>query len=263
MNAKKNDPVMEESQSQQVAPVQQSAVALQKRVTGGKPQGLDDVDMQTDLQMPRLSVIQLTSRLVRSRKAEIGDLCHSITEENFGKELEFIPLFMFKSRAQFEVGKGLVLLSRDNKTVDFGAGQYEQYIGKDVSEVPHIKDSNVSAIDWAGKEPPSFSLVYNFLILLRGARVEEFPMLLSFMRTSVSAAKDFISLITMANEDTFARAYKIATHIEENDKGSFAVPKISPLGRCTDQEYAIAQARFNELYTRRRNIAVDLNEHAE
>lgn len=232
--------------------------AVARRVTGNRPQGIDDVDLQTDLKMPRLSIVQSSSKIVSDDKAKVGDLAHSITHENFGKTLEFIPLFMFKSRAQFEVGKGLVMMSRDNKTVSFGVDQYEQHIGKDVNAVPHGKDPKVPATEWAGKEPPTFSLVYNIMVILTGDRIGDFPMALSLLRTSAPTAKDFLSMVTFSGEDMFSRVYKISNTIEENEKGRFAMPHIELVRRCDDKEYEFAQKRFQEMYKQKSNISVDL-----
>jgi hypothetical protein len=229
-----------------------------RRVTGDRPQGIDEVNIKNDLKMPRLSVLQLTSAIVAEGHGKMGDLAHSITKEVYGKELEIIPLFMFKSRAQFEQGKGLVLLSRDNKTVDFGAEQYEKYVGRPVAEVPHPKDPSAAAIDWAGKEAPTFSLVYNFLCILTGPRIKEFPLCLSFMRTGVPTAKDFLSTIAYSQEDAFARVYKLRTKIEDGDKGKYAVPIVDFVRRCSDEEYTFAQKKFQELYSQRSDISVDL-----
>lgn len=236
---------------------QSSEVSL-RRVTGDKAQGLEGIDINTDLKMPRLSILQLTSGIVAEGKGKMGDLAHSITKENFGKEVEFIPLFVFKSRAKFEQGKGLVLMSRDNITIDFGGEGYEDYVGKPVADVPHSKDRNTPATEWAGKEPPEFSLVYNFLCILTGSRINEFPIVLSLMRTGVPAAKDFLSVMAYSGEDAFSRAYKITTKIEDGDKGKFAKPIIDFVRRCTDEEYAISQKKFQELYKRKKDISVDL-----
>lgn len=229
-----------------------------RRVTGDKPQGLDGIDINTDLKMPRMSILQPTSGIVTEGKGRMGELAHSITKENFGKEIEFIPLFVFKSRAKFEQGKGLVLMSRDNITVDFGGEGYEEFVGKPVTEVPHSKDPNTPATEWVGKEPPEFSLVYNFLCILTGPRINEFPIVLSLMRTGVPAAKDFLSVIAYSGEDAFSRVYKITTKIEDGDKGKFAKPIIDFVRRCTDEEYASAGKRFQDYYKRKKDISVDL-----
>lgn len=237
--------------------------AIARRVSGDKPKGVEEVDFNTDIKMPRLAILQPTSGIVVDGKATMGQLAHSITQEVFGDTVEFIALFMTKSRVMFKQGEGLVMLSRNNDIVDFAAEDMEQYIGRSIEEVPHEKDKTKSAIEWAGKEPPSFNLVYNIFCLLTNERLKDFPICLSLMKTATSCAKKFISAVTFSGEDMFARVYRLKTHREENDKGKFAVPDIEFVRRCTDEEYAYATSAYKEYYHKRRDIAVDLESEGE
>lgn len=229
---------------------QEQGGAIVPRISGvgDMPAGGEEVD-QGDLKMPRLAIQQGLSELVNDGKARMGDLAHSITHEVYGQELQIIPLFMFKSRAQFEAGRGLVMMSRDNQTVTMGLDEFEQYIGKAIEEVP--------GSEWEGKEPPKFSLVYNFPVLIAG-RLKEFPVSLSLMKTATKAAKDFISMCQFSGEDWFARVYTLKTKQEKGEKGTYAVPVIEYLRRCNDEEYLIAKKRFDQFYRRKKDIAVDL-----
>lgn len=226
---------------------------IQPRISGGAdgPAGFDEVDNSTDLRLPRLAVLQGLSQIVIDGKARMGDLANSLTKELLPQGTEFIPLFMFKTRAQFETGKGLVMLSRDNITVTIAKEGYEQYLDKPVEEVP--------GSNWNGKEPPTFNLVYNFPVLLTG-RLHEFPISISCMKTSAKTGKDLISMARLSGEDMFARVYSIKTKIEKNDNGTYAVPVIEYVRRCTDEEYTCTQRMFNDWYKQKQNISVDLEE---
>lgn len=232
------------------------------RVSGGEgaPAGFGDLDPSEDIKVPRLQVLQMQSKMVVDEKGSLGQLVNSISKENFGDDVEFIPLFMFKSRVKFEIGKGMVLMSRDNVKVDVGLEQYERYVGKHVEEVPHDQNPEIPAINWDGKNPPSFNLVYNFMAVLPGERTKEFPMCLSFMKTAVPTAKDFLGQARLANEDIFSRVYKLSSTKETNDKGTFAVPVVEFSRKCTDEEYEYAKRISTELYEIRRKIDVDLTE---
>lgn len=218
---------------------------------GGQAEGFDDVDRE-DYKMPRLAVLQGLSEIVTSGDGKMGDIANSITKEVYGNEVEIIPLFLFKTRAQFEIGRGLVMLSLDNKTVTFGTGEFAAFAGQAVEDVP--------GVEWTDDGPPKFGLVYNFPCLLAGERMNEFPACMSLMRTATKTAKDFISMSRFSGEDMRARVYTLKTVIEKNDKGTFAVPKITFKRRCTDEEYAVASKWFGELYKKKSNISVDLNE---
>lgn len=212
--------------------------------------GFDEVDKE-DLKMPRLAILQGLSKLCVEGKAKMGEIGNSITREVYGNSIEFIPLFMFKTRAMFEVGKGLVMLSRDNITVTMGLGEHEVYVGKPVEEVP--------GSSWKGKEPPTFNLVYNIPSVIVD-RLGDFPVSLAMMKTAVKPAKDFISMAKFSGEDMFARVYKLSSKIESNDKGTYAVPVIEFLRRATDEEYIAAKKLFDSWYRRKKDISVDLEE---
>jgi hypothetical protein len=226
--------------------------AIVPRLSGDKnlPAGFDEVDRE-DLKIARLAILQGLSKIVSEGEAKMGQLANSLSKEVFGDSVDFIPLFMFKTRARFEVGRGLVMLSRDNLTVTMGLDEFSQYEGQPVEEVP--------GASWDGKTPPSFNLVYNFPVLLAG-RLNEFPLSLSLMKTATDAAKSLISQAQYSGEDMFARVYTLKTKLEKGDKGTYAVPVIEFSRRCSDQEYAVAQRCFDMWYRRKKDISVDLEE---
>lgn len=232
--------------------VQKEEGAIALRISGNKnlPAGFDDVE-EGDIKMPRLTIAQGLSQLCIDGKIKMGELYNSLTKEIYGASVDFIPLFMFKSRAQFDIERGLVMMSRDNETVTMGIDEYAQYIDRPVEEVP--------GSEWEGDQAPKFSVVYNFPILLTD-KPAQFPISLSLMRTAVKAAKELLSMARFSGEDMFARVYTVHTKIEKGEKGTYAVPVIEYKRRCTDDEYAIAKAFFDALYRRKKDIDVELEE---
>lgn len=214
-------------------------VGIPARISGEKAAGFEEVDMQQDIIMPRLAILQGLSGLVVEGKGKMGELANSVNKEIYGESAEIIPLFLFKTRIMFEKGRGLVLLSRDALTVSQTAEGYEEYLGK------HCED--LDECQWHGKEPPQFSLVYNFPSLLVG-RLREFPISASFLRTGAKAGKTLISMAVMAGEDMFSRKYRISTEMQKNiDNQVFAVPVIELTGRCSDEEYTAARKWYSNL----------------
>jgi len=232
--------------------VKQEQGAIIPRISGESslPAGYDEVEKE-DLKIARLAILQALSKIVTEGNAKMGDIANSLSKEVFKQPVEFIPLFMFKSRAQFVAGRGLVMLSRDNVVVTMGVDEFAQYMDKPVDEVP--------GASWQGKTPPSFGLVYNFPVLLVG-RIKEFPLSLSLMKTAIDAAKNLISMARYSGEDMFARVYTLKTKMETGDKGTYAVPTIEFSRRCTDEEYAVARKCFDSWYRRKKDISVDLEE---
>ena len=226
--------------------------AIAPRISGKDniPAGFDDIE-DGDIKMPRLSILQGMSDSVANGNAKMGQLSNTLTKEIYGSSIDIIPLFMFKSRAQFEVSRGLVMMSRDNQLVTMAIDEFEQYLDKPVEEVP--------GAGWEGNTPPTLNLVYNFPVMVVG-RMNEFPVSLSMMRTAVKTAKMFLSMARFSGEDMFARVYTLTSEIVKGDKGTYAVPVINFLRRCDDNEYATAKKFFDMLYRRKKDIDVDLQE---
>ena len=235
------------------------AIQGEKRISGitsdkkspVTPAGFEGME-EGDLKIARLGVAQGLSEVCINGKAKMGQLFNNISQEVYGDSVEIIPLFMFKTRAQFETEKGLVMMSRDNIKVTMAKEGYEKYLDKPVEEVPGAA--------WNGEEPPTFGIVYNIPVLLSGV---PFPLSLSLMKTATKVAKTFLSMASYSGEDMFARVYKVGFSIEKGKKGTFAVPTIEFVRRCTDQEYANAKLVFDKLYRQKASIDVQLEEETE
>ena len=226
--------------------------AIVPRISGEKnlPAGFDEIEAG-DIKIPRLSILQGLSETVISGNAKMGQLGNSLTKEVYGDEVDFIPLFMFKTRAQFDIERGLVMMSRDNETVTMAIDEFAEYLHKPIEEVP--------GSNWDGDQPPTFSVVYNFPVLLIG-KLHIFPISLSLMRTAVKVAKELLSMARFSGEDMFARVYTLKSEIVKGDKGTYAVPIINFSRRCEDDEYAVAKKFFDMLYRRKKDIDVELEE---
>lgn len=225
------------------------------RVSGGSkeihiPAGFEGLE-EGDIKIARLGVAQGLSQVCIDGKAKMGQLFNNISQEVYGDSIEIIPLFMFKTRAQFDTERGLVMMSRDNIKVTMAKDEFEQYLDKPVEEVP--------GAGWDGETPPTFAVVYNIPVLLVGKGIQ-FPLSLSLMKTASKVAKTFLSMARYSGEDMFARVYKVSFSIEKGTKGTFALPVIEFARRCTDQEYADAKVVFDKLYRRKSSIDVELSE---
>ena len=214
------------------------------------PAGFDSIE-DGDLKIARLGVVQGLSQVAIDGKAKMGDIFNNISQEIYGASVEIIPLFMFKTRAQFDVERGLVMMSRDNIKVTMAIDEFAEYLDKPVEEVPGAA--------WDGDEPPMFCQVYNFPCLLVG-QAFVFPLSLSMMKTAAKIAKTFLSMARYSGEDMFARVYKVSSKIVKGSKGTYAVPVIEFARRCTDQEYAIGKKFFEAMYKRKHDIEVALEE---
>ena len=228
---------------------------LAPRISGGLdnvkiPAGFEAMGDE-DIKIARLGIAQGLSQVCIDGKAKMGELFNTITQEVYGGAIEIIPLFMFKTRAQFVIERGLVMMSRDNIKVTMAIDEFSEHLGKPVEEVP--------GADWEGDNPPTFCQVYNFPCLLID-RLNQFPLSLSLMKTATKVAKVFLSMARYSGEDMFARVYKISSKIEKGTKGTYALPVIEFVRRASDEEYKTAKNFFDGLYRRKDSIEVELED---
>lgn len=231
---------------------EQEKKVIAPRISGEQnvPAGFDSVE-KDDIKMPRLSILQGLSEVVIEGNAKMGQIGNSLTKEVYGDSVDIIPLFMFKTRAQFDIERGLVMMSRDNETVTMAIDEFAEHLNRPVNEVP--------GSEWNGDQPPTFSVVYNFPVLLVD-KLNQFPVSLSLMRTATKVAKEFLSMARFSGEDMFARVYTLKSEIVKGDKGTYALPVVNFNRRCTDEEYEIAKKFFDMLYNRKKDIDVALDE---
>ena len=229
---------------------------LPLRVSGkdGAPQGFEDMDKQQDVIMPRLAILQGLSKLVMDGKATVGKIANALTKEIYGDEFIFISLFLFKTRAKFVQGKGLVCMSRDALTCSFNN-----------EETHDPEDDCLSCPDgqWTKENQkdtgPQCSLVYNYPVL-NVNNLKQFPVSISLMRTSIKAAKQLNSMLLFTGEDLFASKIRLTTEKKEGEKGIYFAPVFEMAGKASDEEYALAKKWFETL--RKKTIEVDLREEA-
>ena len=242
-----------EKEEKQVA--KQEGIGLPSRISGkkGQPVGLEEVELQQDVLLPRVAILQTTSQMVIDEKGKLGELADSLSKEVFGKEFTFIPLYVFKTRCKFILDKGLVCQSRNALDCSMNSdGQHK--VGENCLE---CAEAQWPPADIGGG--PACSLVYNFPVI-NAESPKAFPIAVSLMKTSSKAGKKLISLAFRTGEDMFARKYKLTTEKVTNDKGTFAVADIELIGTVTDEEYAAGKQWFNLLRTKR--VDVDLKEEA-
>jgi hypothetical protein len=226
------------------------------RVSGkdGMPLGFDQMDKQADVQMPRLAILQGLSKIVMDGKATVGKIANALTKEVYGDEFNFIPLFLFKTRAKFTTGKGLVCSSRNAFTCSFNNDETHE-MGDDClacSDAIWTKENQKA-------NGPACSLVYNYPVL-NAANLKQFPVSISLMRTALKPGKQLNSMLLFTGEDFFSSKIRLTTEQKKGEKGIYFLPVVAMLGKVTDEEYIIAKKWFEVLH--KKTIEVDLQEEA-
>jgi hypothetical protein len=196
-----------------------------------------------DLVMPRVKVVQKMSDEIDQKVAEEGDFFNTLTGENYGKALRFIPLLPFKQRVFLVrdekraainaalTGAGLGLLSEGNglkcRSFDMALGRGE----------PGVACDECPLSQWDGNIPPLCSETYNVAAMTELGEL----IILSFVKSSARTGKRVFSMLRMRPGAPWASIYEAKTRSEKNDKGTFAVPEVTVTKDPTPTEL-LAQA---------------------
>lgn len=204
-----------------------------KRDNSGAKLGLEDLDAD-DLIIPYMKIMQPTSPEVLDRKheAQMGDLVNSLSSYLYPEEVYFVPIKALKRRILYykrddKENSGIECGSRNFKTPDSG----KKY-AKMCAMCPKAQFK-------ANGDAPECNILLSFISKVLGLpEGDEGNALvaITFTKTSFKAGKILASLAQSAKGNLFNNIYKLTTQDKENDKGVFAILKVSPYGQVPDED---------------------------
>lgn len=218
----------------------------------------------SDFIPPRVKVLQAMSQETTDERGVVGDFYNTLTGENYGKSLRFIPLTTFKNRLLIvrperrdEINK--VLKGAGVKSVIEGDGlQCRSLDTVQGVGTPGMQCDACPLSEWIGKFPPLCSESYNVTAMNELGDL----IILSFSKSAAKTGKKLISTMRMRREKPWTTIFEATTRKESNDKGTFAVPEIRVTGERTDDTLLrVAADWMNELSGR--IIDLSAEEYAE
>jgi len=191
----------------------------------------------SDFIPPRVKVLQAMSQETVNDEGVVGDFFNTLTRENYGKALRFIPLSTFKNRLLIvrperrdEINKVLAPVTGKKTTVE-GDGLQCRSLDTIVGVgSPGMECAECPLSQWVGKFPPLCSESYNVTAMNELGDL----IILSFSKSAAKTGKKLISMMRMRREKPWTSIFEATTHKESNDKGTFAVPEIRVTGERTD-----------------------------
>lgn len=190
-------------------------------IQGSLTAGKEDIRTE-DLIIPRLAVAQaLSPQVIEGEEAFIeglrpGELFNTLTSDSYGR------------------GPVKVIIVKRNKPI-FHLIEGE---GKDRAITERNLDPQDPRCQWDGDTPPLATEFREFFAV--HAETGE-PLGLSFKSTSIKAAKELDTFITLAkNVPLWGRVYAVTTLQRKNDKGVFFVFKVRPAGYPTEDAFKVA-----------------------
>lgn len=195
-----------------------------------------------DLVPPRVKVAQQMSKEVAAKKAEAGDFYNTLTGENYGNEMKFLPLQPFMNR---------VLLVRDENRakveakLDVGKTKFKFDDGAGVMKCrsldmvqgvgePGIECAQCPLALWDGRDAPACTEVYNVAALSELGDL----IILQFSRSSAKVGRKLFSMIRLGRpgQAPWLRFYNIKTMEIAGSKGTYAVPMVTQLQEAPPTE---------------------------
>jgi len=203
--------------------------------------GMEGVSRE-DLVLPRIKLLQVLSPEFSEGKGKPGEMVNSLTGENYGTEMIFIPVLHYKNRFLFgERTPGAQILCGSDDGI-LPNTQYGPVKSKECVECP--------LQGWTeGKkgEPqrPECALFYNFVILKDGKT----PIGLSLGSSKIKVAKKLLSTVRYLgpNLDLFSLKFVLKTRLEKTGKGEFFNFVIDPRGFASKEEFAFAAEVYASL----------------
>ena len=179
-----------------------------------------------DLILPRVKVVQAMSQEAADKKAAPGDFYNTLTGENLGPEINFIPIITFKQR---------VLLVRQERRKAI-----EEALGAELSEgdglkcrsydmasgigEPGIACGTCPLSAWGeGNTPPLCTETYNVAALSEDGDL----IILSFSKSGAKTGKRLFSMLRLATGAPWRRVYQAKTTQQRNELGNFFVPDVA------------------------------------
>ena len=169
--------------------------------------------------------------------------------ENFKPPVEVVPVFYNKAAILFpeKPAEPIECQSRDSVsgTTHGICGECENYWG-----------------DWE-QGAPKCSAIHEFICVFKNDEpLFALPFIISMMRTSAKAGKQWISIGKVSGQPIMAASYQIGTEMKQNDHGKFYIFNVRPSGRIDPNPYGRLYQSMFKAY-RGGKIKTDYDESAD
>jgi hypothetical protein len=192
---------------------------------------------------PRVKVVQQMSDEAAQETAKPGDLFNTLTGENYGKELSFIPIQPFKQRI-------LLVRSEKRPVMDgllaeaglpaLGEGDGLRCRSFDMqtgSGDPGLVCADCPLSAWVDNHPPLCTETYNMAALTELGDL----IFLGFQKSSAKVGKRLFSMTRLTAGSPWSKTYMVRTHAEKNNLGNFFVPDVTVVGPTVTELLGVAR----------------------
>jgi hypothetical protein len=201
--------------------------ALAKRPSGemGRPapRGIEAGDPE-DLLIPKVLLMQGLSKLVTREGKKPGTFVNSLTKEELGVEVEFVPVVMTK---YFD----LLKMGGDGKMVFEG-----RTFDKNDSRLQGRRMFN------EGDLKANCNAVISFICVVKGE-----PMVVSFSKTSYKTGKKLFTLTQLGGQDLFSKKYKLVVKAAHKGDNDYFETDIELIGETPKSDMVLAESLYSSM----------------
>lgn len=202
---------------------------------------------QDDLIVPRAKLLQALSPELQEGVEGLaqGDIINSITKEKLPQE--FVPIFAFKNYIRFNPRKK----DDPNFNNEFAPGDI-------IWRSSDPNDFRVQAETQFGSNGEN-PLAVTFLNFFSYFPEVGMPLIVSFSKTGYKAGKQLLSMAKFCGGDMFSRKYKLTSHKESGDLGTYFVFRVAVIGHNTDY-LETCEKLWTDFSFKAQNIQVHMDE---
>lgn len=242
----------------QVATTKQNAVATAVPSFMQADAGLGVEGMSSsDMEVPRLILLQALSPEVSEGDEKPGQFFHSILEESLGNELRIIPIFadikyiLWRPRHE---GGGILARADDGVHWTPPNAEFDVKPYKDQPKTVKWKTKSTvqaSGLDaWGSSDPsdpnsqPAATKMWNFVVVLPDFP-EMGPMVLTLQRGAASVGKNLTGKIKMSGLPSFGQIFTMSVKKEDTGSGPYFAPSFTKSGLVeSEEEYLQHKAMY-------------------
>lgn len=218
-------------------------------------EGMEEMD-RSDFVLPRISIAQQLSPAINKKKPQFiqglvgGQMYNTVTREIYGEELFFVPVLFAKSRIYFEdINKGGGILCQSLNGINGG----------------HLCPSSCDACpksQFLNNEAPECNKFMNYPGFVLDKKNQILGMAaISMKSTSIGVAKQWNSLIRLANVPTYGKVYRVSVVEDSRDSNDFWQWKIDPVGFTPKELIDACRGLYDSL--KAQGVKVDMSDVAD
>ena len=186
------------------------------------PRGIEAGDAD-DLLIPKVLLMQGLSKLVTREGKKAGTFVNSLTKEDMGVEVKFVPVVMTK---YFD------LLKPQGDKMVFEGRVFDK-------NDPKLKNRRMFN---DGDLKANCNSVMSFICVVNGE-----PVVISFSKTSYKTGKKLFTLTQLGGHDLFTKQYKLIVKAESRNNNDYFTTEIELLGDAPKADFVLAESLYGSL----------------